>query len=306
MKILMLLLACLGLASDPARSDDGLQLQRVTDKVYAIVGDTGNRSPENLGNNASFGFVVTGEGVVLIDSGGTGRGARALEAAVRGVTDAPIEVVINTGGQDHRWLGNDYFRQRGARIIASEAAVADQRQRARDQFIMLQNLVGADLLRGTAEAYADETFVRELDFTLGTTRFEIRHPGPAHTPGDSFVWLPRQRVMFSGDIVYTERMAAIGAQSSSRGWIEAFDAMAAYRPLHLVPGHGSVTNLERARRDTRDYLVFLRGAVGAFIDGGGDLSEIGSIDQSAFAYLRNHEMLAGRNAHRVFTEMEWE
>jgi glyoxylase-like metal-dependent hydrolase (beta-lactamase superfamily II) len=145
-----------------------------------------------------------------------------------------------------------------------------------------------------------------MDFTLGGTRFEIRHAGPAHTPGDSFVWLPEQRVVFTGDIVYTERMAGVIAQSNSRNWIEVFDLMAAREPAYLVPGHGSVTTLERARRDTRDYLVFLRDAVGEFIDGGGDLSEIGDIDQSRWEYLQNHELLAGRNAHQVFTEMEWE
>lgn len=306
MKKLFLLLASLGLAWSPARGDGELQLQPVIDNVYAIVGDLGNRSAANLGNNATFGFVVTEKGVVLIDSGATEQGARRIDALIDRVTADPVIVVINTGGQDHRWLGNDYFRRQGARIVASRNAVADQRKRLRDQFIQLDNLLGSERLAGTEAAYADETFDDRLDLTFGDTRLEIRHPGPAHTPGDSFVWLPRQQVMFSGDIVYVERMAAIGAQSNSRGWLQAFDAMAAYRPAYLVPGHGKVTTLEHAHKDTREYLAFLRDAVGGFIDDGGDLSDIGSIDQSAWTYLRNHELLAGRNAHRVFTEMEWE
>ncbi|MGD8348535.1 MAG: MBL fold metallo-hydrolase [Gammaproteobacteria bacterium] len=306
MKRQLVLLACLGLAWSSVRADGELQLQQVTDNVYAIVGELGNRSTANLGNNATFGFVVTATGVVLIDPGATLQGARRIDAVIDEVTADPVIAVINTGGQDHRWLGNDFFRRRGARIIASEAAVADQRKRRQDQFIMLDDLVGKEGLAGTDAAYADETFADGLDLTFGDTRFEIRHPGPAHTPGDSFVWLPRQQVIFSGDIVYVERMAAIGAQSSSRGWLEAFDALAAYRPAYLVPGHGKPTTLERARKDTREYLAFLRDAVRAFLDDGGDLSDIGSIDQSAYAYLQNYELLAGRNAHRVFTEMEWE
>jgi glyoxylase-like metal-dependent hydrolase (beta-lactamase superfamily II) len=302
----VLLLACLGPAWGPARASDALQLQPVTGDVYAIVGDLGNRSAGNLGNNATFGLVVTDDGAVLIDAGGTERGARAIEARVREVTGQPVVAVINTGGQDHRWLGNDYFRRNGARIIASEAAVADQRQRARDQFNTLTLLVGEDLLQGTEAAFADETFAEAFDLTVGGVRFEIRHHGVAHTPGDSFVWLPDQRVMFTGDIVYTERMLGVILQSSSRNWIEVFDAMAAYEPQYVVPGHGSVTTLEGARRDTRDYLVFVRDAVGELIDRGGDLSEVGSIDQSRWEYLQNHEILAGRNAHQVFTEMEWE
>lgn len=302
----ILLLASLCLAATPLRADNGLELQQVTGDVYAIVGELGNRSAENFGNNATFGFVVTAAGVVLIDSGGTARGARAIDALIDTVTPKPVIAVINTGGQDHRWLGNAHFKKSGARLIASRAAVADQRERLRDQFFLLGNLVGQELVQETEAVHADETFDDALDLEIGGTDFEIRHPGPAHTPGDSFVWLPAQQVMFSGDIVYTERMASIGAESSSRGWVEAFDAMAAYQPRHLVPGHGHATTLEHARKDTRDYLAFLRVAVAEFMDGGGDLTQIGSVDQSAFTYLDNFDMLAGRNAQRVFEELEWE
>ena len=283
-----------------------LELQQVTGNVYAIVGELGNRSPENLGNNATFGFVVTSAGVVLIDSGGTYRGAQEIEQMIKQVTDQPVVRVINTGGQDHRWLGNGYFKQRGAGIIASENAVVDQQQRTQDQFIGLSNLVGKEGVQGTEAVYADQSFETELVFTLGDTRFEIRHSGQAHTPGDSYVWLPQEKTMFTGDIVYIERMPGVGAQSNSKSWIGAFEAMAAYQPEHLVPGHGKATTLAHARKDTYDYLVFLRSAVAEFMDSGGDMSDIGSLDQSSYHYLLNHETLAGRNAQQVFTEMEWE
>ena len=301
-----LLIALLLLSSGPLRASGELELQQVTDKAYAIVGELSNRSPQNLGNNATFGFVITSAGVVLIDSGGTYRGAQEIEQMIKQVTQQPVVRVINTGGQDHRWLGNGYFKQQGAGIVASENAVADQQQRTRDQFIGLSNLVGKEGVEGTEAVYADQSFATELVFTLGDTRFEIRHSGQAHTPGDSYVWLPQEKTMFTGDIVYVERMLGVGAQSNSKSWIGAFEAMAAYQPEHLVPGHGKATTLAHARKDTYDYLVFLRSVVADFMDNGGDMSEIGSLDQSSYHYLLNHETLAGRNAQQVFTEMEWE
>ncbi len=302
--ICLLLLALAAATAKAAAAE--LELHQVGDGIYAIVGELGNRSPQNLGNNATFGLVVTAEGAVLIDPGGSYRGAQAIDEVIRGVTAQPVVKVINTGGQDHRWLGNGYFRERGAEIIASEKAVADQRARARDQLIGLDALLGTGGVAGTEPAYADRRFGESLTFSLGGIDFEIRHAGQAHTPGDAFVWLPRQKVMFSGDIVYVERMLGIGAQSNSRNWIAAFEAMAAYRPAYLVPGHGGPTTLERARRDTLDYLRFLRTAVADFMDAGGDMSDIGSIDQSAYRYLQNHDTLAGRNAQQVFAELEWE
>ncbi|HKJ76976.1 MAG TPA: MBL fold metallo-hydrolase [Gammaproteobacteria bacterium] len=285
---------------------EALRLQPVNDHVYAVVGPLGNRSPENLGNNATFGFVVTEAGVVLIDSGGTREGAAALHQVVRRVTDKPVAVVINTGGQDHRWLGNGYFKDRGARIIAASKAVEDQRARVQDQFFRLGNLLGEEALDGTDAVYADETFEETLRLEVGGVALELRHVGPAHTPGDSIVWLPEERVVFAGDVVFVERMLRVAPHSSSRAWLAAFEAMAALEPETVVPGHGPPSDLARARKDTLDYLVFLRESVGRFMDGGGGIAEVGGLDQSRFDYLANADSLAGRNAQQVFQEMEWE
>jgi glyoxylase-like metal-dependent hydrolase (beta-lactamase superfamily II) len=291
--------------AQPSAAED-LELQKVTDSVYAIVGELGNRSAKNLGNNATFGFVITRDGVVLIDSGGTFQGARKIDQLIKSVTDKPVVVVINTGGQDHRWLGNGYFKQRGAEIIASEAAVKDQQARTRDQFIMLDNLVGGLAVRETEPVYAETTFIKDFRFTSGNTIFELRHAGPAHTPGDSFVWLPGEEIVFAGDIVYVERMLGVGPQSNSKSWISVFNTMAAYNPRHLIPGHGHATDLAQAQRDTFDYLVFLRKSVADFLEEGGDISDISSVKQTEFSYLLNFQEIAGRNAQQVFTEMEWE
>ncbi|MCF8003602.1 MAG: MBL fold metallo-hydrolase [Chromatiaceae bacterium] len=299
----LMLLASVALASD---QDTGLRLQPINDRIYAIVGPFGNRTAENLGNNATFGFVVTDDGVVLIDSGGSAKGAAAIEALIQQVTDQAVKLVINTGGQDHRWLGNAYFKARGARIIASQAAVEDQRARLQEQLLRLQNLVGAEGLAGTEPVYADETFEEQTNLSIGGTDVELKMVGPAHTPGETLVWLPESRVAFSGDVVYVGRMLRVGSHSNSAHWIEAFESLAALEPEVVVPGHGPATDLARARADTLDYLVFLRETVGALMEDGGDITQIGSLDQSRFAYLEEYESLKGRNAQQVFQEMEWE
>jgi len=283
-----------------------LKLQKVAGNSYAIVGDLGNRTAANLGNNATFGFVITSEGVVLIDSGGSYQGAQKIEQLIKTVTDKPVVAVINTGGQDHRWLGNGYFKKLGAQIIASDNAVNDQKDRTQDQLIMLGTLVGDKGMKDTEALYAEKTFTEELEFKVGATIFKAYHAGQAHTPGDCFVWLPKEKVMFTGDIVYIDRMLGVGSQSNSKSWISVYRAMAKFKPEHLVPGHGPVTNLEKANRDTLDYLTFLRSSVSDFMEGGGDITDISNVKQDEFNYLLNFETLSGRNAQQVYTEMEWE
>ena len=94
--------------------------------------------------------------------------------------------------------------------------------------------------------------------------------------------------------------------SSSAGWLEAFDALAALGPEHVAPGHGAPTTLARAKADTRDYLAALRERMRAHIEAGGDAIGAVAVDQSDFAHLQQFEALAGRNAQQAFTEMEWE
>lgn len=298
--------AAASLAFSPTSSSAAqLETQFVAPQVYAIVGPFEQRSPQNLGNNATFGLIETSEGCVLVDPGGSWQGASALQQAIASVSDCDVTHVINSGGQDHRWLGNGYWQAQGATVIASKEAVADHKDRGSVQMSGLSVLIG-DKLEGTEPSYADQTFDEDLTLSLGGVEIQLHHAGQAHTPGDSFVWLPAQSVMFTGDIVYTERMLGVGSQSHSGSWIEAFEAMAAFEPKLIVPGHGHPTDLKRATAETLDYLKHLRREIGAYLDDGGDMQGSTQIEQSAYSHLLQFEALAGRNAQQVYSEMEWD
>jgi glyoxylase-like metal-dependent hydrolase (beta-lactamase superfamily II) len=288
------------------RSAFGLDVVPVAENVWAVVGDLGQRSPANLGNNATFGVVLTADGVVLIDSGGTKKGAEAIEQVIRTVTGKPVVAVINTGGQDHRWLGNGYWRGKGARIVASAATVADQRERFDMQWAGLLTLVGGDGLSGTTPVHAQETFQDRVELVIGGTRFVLRHAGPAHTAGDAYVWLPTSRIVFAGDIVFADRMLGILPTSRVIDWITAFDAVADLKPAIIVPGHGRPATLARAVAETRDYLVHLRDSVRKVVKSGGTMTDAARIDQSKFNHLAGSNELAGRNAQAVFEQLEFE
>lgn len=284
---------------------DMLEVQKVTDGVHALVGPKEQRSAENLANNATFGVVVTDEGVVLMDPGGSWKGAQAIHDRIREITDQPVRFVIDTGGQDHRWLGNGYWQSQGATVIASQAAVEDHKTRGPQQLTALSQFLG-DELSGTEPAYANVTFADTYTLEIGGLTFEIIHAGQAHTPGDSFVWLDEKDTVFTGDIVYVERILGNGGQSNAKSWIDVFEAMAALEPAHVVPGHGHATTLQQAKADTYDYLVNLRTRIGALIEEGGDIMDAPNIDQSAFSYLEQFDSLAGSNAQTTYEQMEWE
>ena len=282
-----------------------LQIATVAPGIWALVGEKTQRSPDNLGNNATFGVIETSAGLVLVDPGGTYQGAAQIDATLRTLSAKPVILVINTGGQDHRWLGNGYWKRHGARLVAANAAVADQRARAGDEINALYTLVGAAGADGTEPVYADQTFDDALDLEVGGIRLALRHFGAAHTPGDSVVWLPAQGVLFSGDTIYLERMLGVGPQSDIDSWIQVFDQIMTLPVTVLVPGHGSPADLAAAERDTGTYLRTLRQRVAAFIEDGGTLDAIRDVDQHEFLGLEQADPLAGRNAHEVFRQLEF-
>ena len=290
-----------------AASAVDVQFRHVAEGVYAYIGDTGPRTVENEALNANIGLVVTRAGAVLIDSGPTFQAARKIDLAVRKVTRQPVRWVINTGGQDHRWLGNGYFRAKGAEILAHAKAPADMQSRGGDQLTALRALLG-ERADGTLPTFP--TRLIDGDDTrleLGGTVFALRHRNGGHTPGDMMVWLPQKSILFSGDIVYVERMLAVIPVSSTRNWLEAFALIDQLAPKFIVPGHGNVTDVATARTQTRAYLEALRTHMRLAIDAGVDMSEaVKTFDAAPFVHLRNAAELMPSNANRTYLEIERE
>jgi glyoxylase-like metal-dependent hydrolase (beta-lactamase superfamily II) len=305
-RIRLLALVALALTAGLAQAVT-VSFQRVADGVYAHVGDAGARTVDNEGLNANIGLVVTPAGAVLIDSGATAQGARQIREAAARVSAQPIRWVINTGGQDHRWLGNGEFKAHGAELIAHADALPDMRDRGNDHLQALQAALGpkAD---GTVPTLPTR-LIEGTDATLriGGIDFEFRHRGGAHTPGDMMVWLPQRGVLFSGDVVYVDRLPGVIAVSSTRRWLDTFAVIEQLRPDVLVPGHGRVTDVATAKADTQAYLLALRAHMRRAVDDGVDLGPaVRTFDGAPFMRLRNAADLMPGNASRTYLEIERE
>lgn len=278
---------------------------KVSDNVYAIVGPLGQRSEANAGLNANYGFVVTASGVILVDSGASSHGAAMLEKAVKEVTPKPIRWVLNTGAQDHRWLGNSYFAKQGAEIHAMTGTVKTQQAFTQQQIDGLKRFVGGQLA-GTVPLYAKQAHQPpEQEVVIDSTRIQWMETN-AHYPGDTMIYFPEIAVVFTGDLVYVDRILGVLPQSNVRKAQAAFQRLMALNPRHVVPGHGRVTDLAQAKRETGDYYDFLITNVGAAARNMDSIGE--TLDKFAkpaqFSHLENFTELHRANMNRVFVDFE--
>lgn len=266
----------------------------------------GQQTFENEGLNSNLGFIVTSKGVVVINSGPSIRVAAALQRAIKRVSSQPVTYVINVNAQNHYWLGNGFFKTRGATILAHQEAARLMREQGPTQLQTISALL-KQRAHGTTLVFPDRLIADKKTLRVGDTEIVIAHYGPAHTPGDLAIWLPQQRVSFAGDLVFTERLLALLPIGSSAGWIKAFDALMTLQPKVLVPGHGHPTEVKAAKRDTRDYIAHLRDSVKRVFEAGGSLQDaVEKADQSGFRGLKNFDLLARRNAAQAYTEVEQE
>ena len=284
-----------------------ITFEPVAPGVYAFVGEKGGRTHQNEGLNANIGLVVTPAGALLVDSGASFQGAKQIHDAVKKVTTQPVKWVINTGGQDHRWLGNGYFITQGAEVIAHADAKADMLARGGDHIASLKNEL-KEKLDGTVPALPTRWLSgQDETLNLGGMAIEVKHRKGGHTPGDLMVWLPQQRVVFSGDIVYVDRLLGVLPFSHTGRWLDSFALLEALQPARIVPGHGDVCDLPKAQAQTRDYLRALRTHMKKAVDDGTDISAaIKAFDAQPWMGLLNAAELHPGNASRTYLELERE
>jgi glyoxylase-like metal-dependent hydrolase (beta-lactamase superfamily II) len=274
--------------------------------IYAFIGETGMRSYENEGMNANAGFIVTKSAVVVVDSGSSYLVAKAMHDEIKKITPLPIKYVVNTGGQDHRWLGNGYFKEIGAQIIASRLTLADIKDRGIPQLVSLKSEL-REKMAGTQITYPDRLFDKKETLKLDGEEIQILFFYGGHTPGDIVVWLPKSRTLFSGDHIYVDRLLGVLPFSNSKTWLASFREIEKLQPKVIIPGHGKICDLAKAQHDTRDYLLLLRNHMRNAVKTGSDLQKaINTLNQGAYKNLDMFELLKGGNANRVYLEVESE
>lgn len=279
--------------------------QKVVEGVWSAIGATAPPTYENSGHNNNLSFVITKDGVLVVNAGGSYLLAASLHAEIKKLTDKPVKYVVLENGQGHAALGSSYWKAQGATIIAHEDAAAELKGHG-DQIAARAKRNLRDKFYRTNLILPDKTFSDKMVIELGGERIELINLGPAHSPGDIVVWLPAKSLVISGDMAFHQRMLPVFEHTDTAGWVESWKNFLALGAKHVIPGHGTPTDYATVTKYTHDYLVYMRSQVKKILDNGGSETDAYKIDQSAYRHLDTYEFLALQNAGRIYRAMEFE
>lgn len=237
--------------------------------------------------SANSTFLVSQEGIFVVDTGLNAQEGGKLLAEIRKVSSSPVRWIVNTHyHQDHRG-GNNAVGPDA--LIISTAYTRDR------------------VLQSDAQAYKLNMVVnQQVMMHVGGHEIRIFYPGPAHTMGDLVVYFPDEQAIATGDLFLTNSCPAMD-EGDMESWIHALDHILTLPIKHVVPGHFELATPKELRR-FRDYLAALRDQVAPMYREGMTLQQVKqriSLPQfSDFRQFPKYEATFADNAETYYRQLE--
>ena len=278
-----ILLLSLLLISSPANAKGpdvkDYPADKVAENTYVIHGPLGTPTPENQGFMNNPAFVITSEGIVVIDPGSSIQIGEMLLRVIRKTSDKPLIAVFNTHIHGDHWLGNHAIRAAypDAPIYGHPNMIALIEQGEGNNWISLMERLTDDKTAGT-QVVAPGVAVSDGDkFKYGDTSVRIHHYGTAHTTSDIMIEIPELSITFLGDNALNKRIPRVD-DGNIQGNIDACTRILETGSKTYIPGHG-LTGDNNVPITFRRYLDTLYNAVKQYYEEG--MSDFEMKDQVA-------------------------
>jgi glyoxylase-like metal-dependent hydrolase (beta-lactamase superfamily II) len=242
-------------------------LEELADGVYAFTAE----------GDPNVGAVVGPESVLCVDARATPTAAGEWLEALRDRTDKPVEYLVLTHYHAVRVLGASAYGARHVVAHANTRRWIEERGREdwESEYRRFPRLFrDAESIRGLT--YPDLVYADTLTVFLGEREVQIRYLGGGHTIGDSVAWLPRERVLFAGDLVEARAAPYMGDASVAAWQGATLEAVAALDAQALVPGRGPALGAAAVREaiaETRAYVQTIWDTVRGVRERGGSLRD---------------------------------
>ena len=284
------------------------QAVKVADGVYTVVGSMIWHNPANYGLNNNLSFIVFDDGVFVFNAGANPALAYSLHQQIKKVTNKPVKWLAVENNQGHAYLGASYWVDVGVKNLYSSTLANDQ---FNDAFSAIKQewstRVGKDITMN-ARNVSDKFTTYDGELTIdvgGGETVVLKDFGPGHTPASTSVYIPSRNVILTGDLGFNERMPVFFAYTDSFAWEGSYKSMLEQIPMDaiVIPGHGTPTDMQTAKRQMYDYLVYMHKEVQKVVDADGRQADAEKIDQSMYKDRPVFDQAAKNNARHIYIEI---
>lgn len=248
--------------------DYKLKPKQIAKDTYVFIGKKEDFSRFNGGNIVNTGFIVTDDGIVVIDSGPSLGYGQQMREAIKKVSAKPIKKVILTHHHPDHILGNQAYMD--VPIYALPETVTLIKRDASSFLDNVYRMVG-DWMRQT-EVVTDILPLNQYQEKLGDHVLNyISLSG--HTDGDLVIFDETTGVLFAGDLVFNNR-ALTTPHATPEKWQVNLNKLKKIKFKKIVPGHGEIANTIEPIVQTLDYLLWIESTIKQGVDDGLDMNEV--------------------------------
>ncbi len=253
---------------DVGRLDYGLAARALAPGVWVVEGANADFSPANGCNIINTGFIATGQGVLVINTGPSKRYGEQLRALIAKTTNEPVVQVIHLNLHPDYFLGNQAFAD--VPRLATDATRAGMAREAKAYEDNLYRLCG-DWMRGT-EALLPTGTAALGPLRLGGREMELREYR-GHTDSDLVLVDKASGVVFAGGLVFAQRVPTT-PHAQIGPWLQSLQALVSLPLKTLVPSHGPVRADASAVAETQRYLQWLDKRFRTLAEQGAEMNEV--------------------------------
>ena len=279
----------------------GLKPEKVNDNVYCFFGKPEVMNTQNNGNMVNSCFVDLGEKWLVIDPGPTFAYAKEAWSKISAIKKMPVASVINTHVHDDHWLGNGFYKELGIKIIGS-AAFKDE---PKVEMTRMQMRISKEAFSKTTQEFptifVEDEKILNID---GKTVHLINVNKKAHTDSDLLVYIPEDKTIFVGDLVFNDRLPSI-RDGNLKGWIESLDEIRSMDVLFVIGGHGKI--VDKSSIDmTYNYIKTLRDRVATLLEDGEDIGDVvNMVEMKEYKNVNFYDSMHRQNVEIAYRMLEW-
>ena len=300
-KIVFFVLFCsFGFASN---FDYKLKPQKVSENIWCFFGKTEVPSKDNGGFMANSCYIKAKDSYILVDTGANYNFAKQAYEAMQKIEDLKVSTIIITHEHDDHWMGNSFYKDRFNSIIYAPKSINEnynENSKPRIFEILDKNEMENTKVIKADVVVSDEKVINISDKTIKIIPTKLT----AHTKDDLIVYLPDEKVIFTGDIIMNQRVTS-NRDGSVIGTLKAIDLINSYDWNTLIAGHGTITD-KKATDFTTKYFTLLKTRVLEAIEAGITADEISKVvTMDDFKDVAMFDELNSRNVFDAFRELEF-